>query len=377
MSNLKSKEMSVRFAAINRTLDQTIIKPTEKVNSGSLDYVIWGDSNNYPEYLDSLYDEVPTLKTCINGLVDYICGNDVVCNFPILGGSKLNRKQTGKEVVKEIADDAARRGGFALQIIRSLDGSYAEVYAVSLNHLRTNKERDVFFYSEDWGKKNVRKDKAVVYPAFDPTLNWATLDEDARKRHLSSILFVSNTNKHIYPSPVYSASVKACEIERRIDDFHLNSLENGFTGNIMINFNNGVPDDEIKNEVEKMFEEKFTGSSNAGRVGFSWNDSKESAMTIEQITAEDFGEKYNSLEKRARQQIFTAFRANPNLFGIPTESLGFSSEEYEASFKLFNRTMVQPIQKDIAEAFQKIFGQEVITFVPFNMDEGSKETVVN
>ena len=92
---------------------------------------------------------------------------------------------------------------------------------------------------------------------------------------------------------------------------------------------------------------------------------------------EDFGEKYNSLEKRARQQIFTAFRANPNLFGIPTDNLGFSSEEYEASFKLFNRTMVQPIQKDIAEALEKIFGTEVVTFVPFNMDEGSKETVVN
>ena len=82
---------------------------------------------------------------------------------------------------------------------------------------------------------------------------------------------------------------------------------------------------------------------------------------------EDFGEKYNSLEKRARQQIFTAFRANPNIFGIPTESLGFSQEEYDSAFKLFNRTVVQPIQKDIAEAFQTIFGSEVITFVPFSM----------
>lgn len=374
---MENKSVSVRFAAINRTIDQTIIKPTEKVNTGSMDYVLWGDANNYPDYLDSLYDEVPTLKTCINGLVDYVCGNDIICKFPIFGGTKLNRKETGSEVIKAVAENDARKGGFALQIIRSFDGSIAEVYNVDLNYLRTNKERDVFFYSEDWGKKNVRKDKALVYPAFDPSLKWETLDEEARKRHLSSILFVSNSSRHTYPSPVYSASVKACEMERNIDDYHLNALENNFAGNVVINFNNGIPDDETKNEIEKLFTEKFTGSRNAGRVSFCWNDSKENAMTIDQVTVEDFGEKYNSLEKRARQQIFTAFRANPNLFGIPTDNLGFSSEEYEASFKLFNRTMVQPIQKDIAEAFQKIFGTKVVTFVPFNMDEGSKETIVN
>jgi hypothetical protein len=374
---MENKPMSVRFAAINRTIEESIVKPTEKVNTGSMDYVIWGNGNNYPDYLDMLYDEVPTLKTCINGLVDYVCGNDIVCKFPIFNGTKLNQRQSGSEVIRSIAEDEARYGGFAFQVIRSIDGTPAEVYYMPLNYVRTNKDRDVFFYSEDWGKKNVRKDRVLIYPAFDPTLDWKTMDEEARKRHLSSILFVTNTSKHTYPSSVYSASVKACEMERRIDDFHLNALENNFAGNIIVNFNNGTPEDAVKDEIEKLFTEKFTGSSNAGRVGFSWNDSKENAMTIEQVAVEDFGEKYNSLEKRARQQIFTAFRANPNLFGIPTDNLGFSSEEYEASFKLFNRTMVQPIQKDIAEALEKIFGTEVVTFVPFNMDEGSKETVVN
>jgi hypothetical protein len=372
---MKNSDLSVRFAAINRVVEQNIVKPTETVNTGTLDYVSWGKANNYPDYLDSLYDEVPTLKTCINGVVDYVCGNDVVCSFPIFNGVKLNRKQTGSEVVKIIAEDVARYGGFALQIIRSMTGEVAEMYCVSLNHVRTNKERDVFFYSEDWGKKNVRKNKALVYPAFDPTLEWSKLNEIERERHISSILFVTNTSKHTYPSAVYSASVKACEMERRIDDFHLNALENGFAGSIFINFNNGAPEDEQKDEIERMFNEKFSGSSNAGRVGFSWNESKENAMTIDQISVEDFGEKYNSLEKRARQQIFTAFRANPNIFGIPTESLGFSQEEYDSAFKLFNRTVVQPIQKDIAEAFEKIFGREVIKFVPFSMGDTQEQVV--
>jgi hypothetical protein len=163
---MENKPMSVRFAAINRTIEESIVKPTEKVNTGSMDYVIWGNGNNYPDYLDMLYDEVPTLKTCINGLVDYVCGNDIVCKFPIFNGTKLNRRQSGSEVIRSIAEDEARYGGFAFQVIRSIDGTPAEVYYMPLNYVRTNKERDVFFYSEDWGKKNVRKDRVLIYPAL-------------------------------------------------------------------------------------------------------------------------------------------------------------------------------------------------------------------
>jgi hypothetical protein len=96
------------------------------------------------------------------------------------------------------------------------------------------------------------------------------------------------------------------------------------------------------------------------------------------VQVQDFGEKYKSLEKTARQRIFTAFRANPNLFGIPTESLGFSQEEYESAFRLFNRTHVRPIQRKIADAYDTIYGQKgVLTIVPFSMDEESAtDTIV-
>ena len=104
----------------------------------------------------------------------------------------------------------------------------------------------------------------------------------------------------------------------------------------------------------------------------SWNPNKESATDIVEFKVEDFGEKYQSLAKHSRQQMFTAFKANPNLFGIPTESLGFSAEEYESAFRLFNRTQIRPIQRKIADAYDKIYGQKgVLTIVPFSMDEES------
>lgn len=367
----------ISFAAINPYEESHIISPKESRNPGK-EFIEWGDGNAYPEFLQDLYDNVPTLKSVVDGCVDYVAGDDVTI-LPLrsgLDGGKMNSKgDMIVEQVRDLAQDYFQFGGFALQIIRNMEGRVAEVHYIDMRFLRCNKECTVFYYCEDW-RKSGRK-SVVVYPAFVSNLNWAALDDEQRNRHASSILYMKKSHKRTYPVPLYSASVKACEIERCIDDFHLNAINNGFTGSYIINFNNGVPtSDEVREEIEEEFNEKFSGQQNAGRIGFSWNPNKESATTIEKVDVEDFGEKYKSLEANSRQKIFTAFRANPNLFGIPTESLGFSQEEYESAFRLFNRTMIRPVQKMIADAYDKIYGQMgVMTITPFSLEETTEKEV--
>lgn len=376
MSNMKSKERaSVSFLAIDPYIETHIVSPKEKVTPGK-DMVEWGTNNIYPEYLCELYDNVATLKSVIDGCVDYIAGDDVtIAPLRESLGQFMNAQETTiAEQVRDIAQDYMMYGGFALQVIRGKDGKPSEVYYIDMRYLRMNKECNVFYYCEDWQKKG--KKNVIIYPKFRTDLDWLVMTDEERNRHASSILFVKDNRKQTYPSPRYAASVKPCEIERCIDDFHLNSINNGFTGSHIVNFNNGRPTPEVMEEIEDNFNEKFAGHQNAGRIAFSWNDSRASATTIEQIQVHDFGEKYQSLEKAARQRIFTAFRANPNLFGIPTESLGFSSEEYESAFRLFNRTMIKPVQRKIADAYDKIYGQKsVLTIVPFSMEESQEKEV--
>lgn len=379
MSNMQSNERAnVSFAAIGQYIESNIVSPTEKKQSNK-DFIEWGDGNGYPDYLLSLYNNVATLKSVIDGCVDYIAGDDVKI-LPLRAGMEaMNMKgDTIVEQVRDIAKDYEMYGGFALQVIRGRDGKPSEIHYIDMRFLRMNKECDVFYYSEEWGKKG--KKGAIRYPKFMPDIaeKWATMTDEERNAHASSILFVKDIRTQTYPSPKYAASVVSCEIEKCIDEFHLNSISNGFFGSAVINFNNGVPTPEVMEEIEDDFNEKFSGHQNAGRVAFSWNQSKDNAISIEQLQIQDFGEKYQSLEKTARQRIFTAFKANPNLFGIPTESLGFSSEEYESAFRLFNRTQIRPIQRKIADAYDKIYGQKgVLTIVPFSMDEASAtDTIV-
>ena len=371
MSNMNPSEnkIPVTFAAIDPYIESHIVKPTETLLR-SKDMMEWGVNNSYPEYLLELYNAVPTLRSIINGNVDFISGDDVTFNL----NKPLNGKdETPRDLVRSLAQDKEIYGGFALQVIRALDGNVAEVHYIDVRFLRSNKECNVFYYSEKWGKAH--RDDVIKYPAYMKNLDWANMDMEQRKANASSILYVKDTHTQTYPAPLYAASVKACEIERCIDDYHLNNINNSFTSSLIFNFNNGVPTDEIKEEIEKNMNEKFSGHQNAGRIMISWNQDKEHEVTITEPKVLNFGDKYTALAKHSRQQIFTAFRANPNLFGIPTENLGFSSEEYESAFKLYNRTQIMPIQKQIVEAFEKIYGAGALTIKPFSLDGKTEDNV--
>ena len=372
-----SRRSAFSFAAIDSYLETNIVSPVEKVLAGR-DMVEWGTRNAYPDYLLDLYNNVPTLRSIINGNSDYVAGDDVTI-MPLqeeFTNQEMNRRgDIIREQVKDIAKDFEIYGGFALQVIRNLAGEVAEVYYIDMRYLRTNKEGDVFYYSEKWGKSS--RTDMVVYPAFLPKLEWEKLSDEERNRHASSILFVKNVHTQVYPAPLYAASVKACEIERLIDEFHLSDINNHFVSSAIINFNNGDPGQEIKSEIERDFNEKFCGASNGGRVAFSWNPNKESATDIVEFKMEDFGERYKALSQHSRTQIFTSFRAIPLLFGLTSEAnTGFSTEEFEQSFKLYNRTQIQPVQRMICDAYDKIYGQRgVLTIRPFSLGGDTEDNV--
>lgn len=362
-------KVSVFFAALDPYIEVNTILPVETRLAGR-DMIQWGTGNIYPYFLYRLYASVPTLGSVIEGTVNFIVGDGIRSEmFP--DGRVNTCGDSITDIVKEMARDYMIYGGFALQVIRGRDGSIAEVYWIDMRYLRSNKENTVFYYSEKWDTSG-RKDM-VVYPAFMPYIEWDRLDDEQRNLNASSILYFKESRRQVYPVPAYIQAIKSCEIERDIDDYHLNAINNGFSDGMIVNFNNGVPQDKIMKEIERAFNEKFSGHQNAGRIVFSWNASKDNRTDVVVPQTHDYGERYNTLASRSRQQIFTAFRANPNLFGIPTENTGFSREEYEQSFNLYNRTQVKPVQIRIQEAFDRIYGQTgSVTITPFTLSSGGQ-----
>ena len=380
MSNTNPNEKvtgSFRFAAIDQYVETYVVSPKETNLSGK-DMVQWGEGDAYPDYLLSLYKSVPTLQAIVNGNVDFITGDEVTI-LPLtesLPAGRMNKSgETIREQVRCIAKDYEIYGGFALQVIRDLAGRVAEIHYLDMRFLRTNKECDVFYYCENWQKRG--KKDVVVYPAFMEIPDWNALTDEQKNANASSVVFVKAVHTQVYPAPVYAAAVKACEIERLIDDFHISDLNNHFVSSAIINFCNGDPGDAVKSEVSKEIDSKFAGAQNGGRIMLCWNPNKESATEIQEFKVEDFGERYKALSSHSRQQIFTSFRANPNLFGIPTEGNGFANEQYEESYRLYSRTQIRPIQRLICDTYDWIYGKPgVLTITPFSLD-GTTEQKVN
>lgn len=353
----ENKTMPLFLAALNPYTVINEVENVEKKVTGK-DYVIWGNDNKYPHYLYSLYTDCATLQSIINGTADYVCGDDATINIAQFA-TKVNKKgETIRDIIQKIAMDYVIFGAFSLEIHRNLGGEVAEIYWLDVSKIRSDEKNEVFYFSEDWNKSYGRV-KTLVYPKFSQNDTNAT----------SIFYFKNNKSRGVYGCPMWASATKNVAIDIAISDFHQNEINNNFLSSKLISFNNGIPDDELKTEIERNLNEKFSGTGNAGRVMISFAQSKENAPEILNLASDDFDKRYETLEKRNNEQIFVAFRATPVLFGMVNGANGFSTNEYSDSYKLFNKTVVQPMQKDIIDSLNKIFGNDnAVEIKPFTID---------
>lgn len=359
-NNLIDGRVCVSFAALDRYVETNIVSAAEKEIRGS-EFMGWGDSNQYPQYLFGLMKDVTLFRTLIQGIADYVVGDGVKSNTGFIPDDDA------EQFVRKLALDYLLYGGFAIDVERSKTGELAKLYYLDFANIRSDKKNEFFWYSTEW-QKSAGRAKATKYAKYR-----------SDSKEFSSIFYYKNSNYQTYPMPpIMGDAAVAVETIKSISDYHFNNIQNGFSSPTVINFNNGQPTDEQKKEIEDNITEKFTGPQNAGRTVLSFNDDKEHAVNIAKIPTDDFDKKYETLLKNSRQVLFAAYKATPALFGIPTENNGFSTEEYDEQFKLFNRTVVRPIQKIICNACDKITKQaNSVIIQPFsiNWDENNEEKV--
>lgn len=350
-------DIKMAFASIDKMQELIIPELTEVKYTGS-QMVNYGADNHYVDYLYGLYNDVTSLKTIIDGTADYVCGDDVQ--------SKININVDWRELLYLLTIDFLRYGGFAYEIVRTKDLlSIAGIYYIDFRDIRSDEDNEVFYYNPDFKKKYVKSSKTIIYEKFKPEL-----------RQAKSIFYYKNSHSTVYPIPRYSGALKACEIERGIDEMHLAGIKNGFYGSYIVNINSGVPNEKEQEQIEKDFNEKFCGAGNAGRFVLNFSNGKDNQATLQKLDVVDFSDKYKAAATRAREQIYAAFRAIPALFGIMTETTGFNEQEFSEAFKLYNRTVVKPIQMLICDQIDKIFDmQGVLNIKPFSLENNNEEIV--
>jgi len=317
------------------------------------DWVEYGEDNNYFNYLIDRYNGSATNNAAINGIAEMIYGKglDAVDSKENEKDYKEMKELFTKDCMKKICYDYKMMGQAALQIIYSKDRKkIVQVEHIPVETLRAEKANNkgqiqAYYYAKDWSEITSKLNPKRI-PAFG-TSN-AGLE----------ILYIKPYRAGFYYySPVdYQGGLQYAELEEEIANYHINNIQNGLAPSMLINFNNGVPTEEQRSLIEQNIQEKFSGSSNAGRFILAFNDSKELSASIEPVILSDAHEQYKFLSDESMRKVMVSHRiVSPMLVGIKDNTgLGNNAEELQTASLLMDNTVIRPMQVTILDELEKV-----------------------
>ena len=317
------------------------------------DWVAYGADNNYYQFLIDRYNGSPTNNAIINGISEMIYGKGLDATDSNRKPEQYAQMKTlfNKDCTRKLVYDLKLMGSCAMQVIYSKDRSkIVQVEHMPVETLRAEKcnedgDIEAYYYFKDWTKIKP-SDEPQRIPAF------------GFSKEAIEILFVKPYRAGFYYySPVdYQGGLQYAELEEEISNYHLNNIMNGLAPSMLINFNNGVPNEEERQLIENKIHQKFAGSSNSGKFILSFNDNAETAASIEPVQLSDAHQQYQFLSDESSKKIMVSHRVvSPMLLGIKDSSgLGNNAEEIETASTLMDNTVIRPFQTLLIDAFDEI-----------------------
>ena len=330
----------------------TYTSPEIKEVSGK-EWIEYGADNNYFQYLIDRYNGSPTNNAAINGISQAIYGKG-------LNATDSNRKPNEyaqmvslfrKDVVRKLCYDLKLMGQCAVQVIYSKDRkTIAQLEHMPIETLRAEKASDdgdipAYYYFKDWPNIK-RSDNPLRIPAFGMS-----------NENIEIYYIKPYKSGFYYYSPVdYQGGLQYAELEEEVSNYHLNNILNGLAPSMLINFNNGTPNQEERQLIENKIAQKFSGTSNAGKFILAFNDNKDAQAEITPVQLSDAHNQYQFLSDEATKKIMVSHRiVSPMLLGIKDNSgLGNNAEEIKTASLLMDNTVIRPFQELLIDCFDHI-----------------------
>jgi hypothetical protein len=311
-------------------------------------YIEFGEKNDYPDYLLSLYNKSAKHNAIVRGKVNYITGNGWATKEEDTSAQEFidnpNPYESLTDLTRKVSIDMEVFGGAYLEIIWSkLDGTIAEMNHIDYTKIRSNKDNTQYWYKEDWGN---RKEKEEVIAAYN--LN---------NRQGKQILYLKEYRPGLdtYALPGYIGALNYIESDVEVSRHVLGNAQTGFSASKLITLPNGEPSPDEKRNIERRFTDRFSGSDGKKFIlSFVTDINKKPA--VEDLGASDLTkEDFNQVDKMIQQNIYAGHQiTTPSLFGILTEgSLGTRSEIRDG-YEVFKNTYVNDKQQFLESVFNQL-----------------------
>jgi hypothetical protein len=161
---------------------------------------------------------------------------------------------------------------------------------------------------------------------------------------------------HYYTPIDYSGSLPYAFLEEQIGDYLINDISNGFSGTKVINFNNGIPSEEMRDQIKRDVLSKVTGARGE-KVIVAFNANAESKTTVEDLPLTDAPAHYEYLSKECFEKLIVGHRVtSPMLLGVRDSGggLGNNADEIKTATLLFDNIVIKPYQDELCYAIDTI-----------------------
>ena len=314
-------------------------------------WVEFGEDNNYFQFIIDRYVNSTTNASVINNVNRLIYGRG-------LSALDANKKPNEyaqmmalfhADCIRKIVLDRKMFGQFAMQV--HYDKAHKKIlkaYHIPVNLLRAEKcnkdgEIEGYYYSDNW------EDTKKYVPKRIPAFGYSNEQVEILYSKPYAV------GMKYYSLPDYQGGLPYAKLEESIAGYLINEVDNGFSGRVVINFNNGVPTEEQQQIITGKVNSQLTGPGGK-KVIIGFNANQESKTTVDQMPVNDAPDLYNQLSEECVKKIMLAHNVtSPLLFGLGSAN-GFSSnaDEIKNASILFDNMVIKPIQDQIIDSFDKI-----------------------
>lgn len=316
------------------------------------DFVEYGADNNYFQFLIDRYLYSTTNNAIISGCANMIYGKGISA---LDGNRKPDEyakmiSMIKPQALKKLALERKLLGMGALQVGYN-KGEVSFIDHFPMHTLRAEKcndkgEIEAWYYHPDWANKKPN-DELKRIPAFG----------FGNKKDVEIFIVKPYLSGYHYYTPIdYSGALPYAKLEEEISDYLINDVQNGFSGTKIINFNNGIPPEEKREEIANDVKRKVTGAKGQKTI-VSFSNNKEQSTEVIDIPLNDAPAHYEYLAKECFEKLIVGHRVtSPMLLGVRDTGggLGNNADEIKTATLLYDNLVIKPYQLEIIEALDEI-----------------------
>ena len=341
-SNLSTFNINVEYGNMGQDL--------QKTGRGYL----FGDMGYFPQELNALYHASPLHASILNFKRLLTSGNEYSIQGSVIdGANKISLNQLTNQfdvMMDEVTMDYFIHSRVCLKITWNSDNTkILKVKRISPDKIRVAEvddemEPECFFYSWDW-----------MYQSKYPMIKYAKFDQMNKKDKVQIYQYqVTSPGQKLYAEPSYKSALNWVILDSEMAQYHKANITNSINPSMLIQYFEKPGTKEEKQQVLFDLNNSFAGARKTGRAMVTFSDGKDLAPTVTQMDANKLDKTFLQLTDTIQRQICYAHQLDPQLLGLKTPGSLGNSGDFIYSFNLFNKTIIQPAQKDLEKIFNNI-----------------------